>query len=712
MMRVLRWWCVGLALVQAAHAQILDEVNVKRQGGNAVVDIRFAVQIQYLRSAMNTRRDRLQVFFRVTAGEDGGSRTIQEFRRSPPTDLVQRFTLNYPFQPDSVTRRLDIQFEKPVTVRVRPGPDNRSIRLEMAALTPVPAPAKPAAVPAPAPAKPAAPADAATREIARKALALLGEALSALDAGHLDTAIEQLNALLNLPPNSSSREAQELIGVARERSGETAKARAEFELFLKLYPEGADAKRVRARLAALSFSPKAGAPAAPAPPAAAAPRTLAWGSVSQYYYGGQSHSDTQVTTVTPATNATTIDTLSLTSTDQSALVSNVDLNARYTSGTWDDRLVLRDTHSLSFLKDQPNLNRLTALYAEARHVPSQSLVRIGRQSSTFNGVLGRFDGLVAGYGFGPRVRVSLVGGRPVDEFGDLKPNFYGVLADFDSLAQRWSGSVYGIEQRIDGHSDRRAVGSELRYFDSERSLLASIDYDLGFHAVNIATVQAAWQVRPGTTLNLLGDYRRAPSLQLSNALLAGRNLTLQQLLETFGEPQTRSEARDVTPVSKVLYAGLTHAFNPRWQLGADVRLSSLSAVPEVGLLPATPGTGNVFTYSTQLVGSSLWGINDVVVLNVSYLTGPLTHGFSAGLTERLPLGARWVVEPSLRYYRQHDDMGVRLTRTAPGFKLSYRLRDTMVLEGEATFERTRTVGPRIDDDTLRHFYFLGYRWDF
>jgi len=105
-----------------------------------------------------------------------------------------------------------------------------------AAPPPKPAAPKPAAPAAPLPpVAPPAPA-IASADIEAKAAALAGEARAALDAGKPAEAIGQLNALLLLPPNSQSRDAQELAGVARERAGETDKARAEYELYLKLYP--------------------------------------------------------------------------------------------------------------------------------------------------------------------------------------------------------------------------------------------------------------------------------------------------------------------------------------------------------------------------------------------------------------------------------------------------------------------------------------------
>jgi tetratricopeptide (TPR) repeat protein len=733
---------VWLLCARLASAQILDEVEVAREGPvNAVVTIRFGVPVHFLRSAGNTRKDLVQVFFTLAGSEGDGGKTFEEFRKPPASDLVPRFSVTYPLITGASTRRLDIQFETPVKAQVRPGRDNRSIQIVLPALTPAPIvtpkavvkaeprqaapvpgelpPSKPAPPPAivtQAPEEPSAPAPSAAPDTEQKAAGLLTQARTALEGNDNLRAIDLLNELLNLPPTTASREAQELIGVARERQGDAGKARAEYDLFLKLYPAGVDTNRVKQRLAALAGTgPAVSATQELVKPAAAklkAPTKLVWGSLSQYYYGGKSDTQSQITTFTPATNATTIDTLSLTASDQSSLVTNVDLNGRYTANDWDDRVVVRDTQTTSFIKSQPNRNRLVALYAEAKNLNTQFMGRVGRQSATSGGVLGRFDGAQVGYGIGQRTRLNAVAGRPVDLSADAKPTFYGVSVDADNIADRWSGTFYAIQQRLEGLTDRSGVGAEVRYFDSQRTMFTLVDYDLSFKAINVGMLQGTWQLPSGTALNLLGDYRRSPSLQLSNALLTGTNLTLRELLDTFGTSDVRTQAQQITPISKVMYLGVTQPITPKWLLGADVRVSSLTGTPEIGLLPAAPSTGNVYTYSLQLIGNSLLKQNDVLVLNGSHLTGELNKASSIGLTDRVPFGEKWVFEPSLKYYRQKDNQDVKLTRTTPGFKLSYRLASRVYLEAEATWEKSQTTSATVDDETTRRFYFVGYRWDF
>jgi tetratricopeptide (TPR) repeat protein len=715
-MKIARLLLVGLLAVSlAARGQVLEDVVVRREGADrAVIEIHLGLRIQYLRSASNAKGNLTQIFFRLLENEDEG-RTISEFRRPPTNGLVPRFSVSYPPLPGELTRRLDIEFESPVKATVRMGPDSRTLWIELHALTPAPKPPQAAAAaPAPAAPPPAQPQDPELLAMYAKADRQLADARAALDAGRLDDAVTRLNDLLNLPPNPSSREAQELIGVARERRGEADKARVEYELFLKLYPQGADAERVRKRLAALGAAAAAPGEAATGQKAApGAMRAAAWGSFSQYYYGGKSDSSTQVTTITPATNATTIDTQKLSATDQKALVSYLDLNGRYSGNDWDNRLVVRDTQTTSFLASQPNRNILNALYLESRYLPGRGILRLGRQTSTIGGILGRFDGLVAGYGFTPRLRANAIVGRPVDTATPEDPYFYGFSLDVDSVGGPWSGNFYAIQQRVIGTTDRTSIGSELRYFDERHSFVSLVDYDTSFRAFNIGMVQGSWQLPSGTTLNLLGDYRRTPSLQLSNALLTGQNLTLQQYLDTFGEDGTRALAKEATPVSKVAYLGFTHPFAKSWQVGADVRYSSLSGVPEIGVASAIAGTGDVWTYSAQLIGSGLVGTSDVFVANASYLRSQTQAAESIGLTERFQWGEPWIFEPSYRYYRQRDNASSsHLTRSVPGLKVTYRIRERFALEAFATWEKSHTTSPTIDDNTTRRFFYLGYRWDF
>jgi tetratricopeptide (TPR) repeat protein len=570
--------------------------------------------------------------------------------------------------------------------------------------------APPAPPPTPAPPKvtglpPVTPAPPIPTEAEGRAAELLAAARTALAAGNNEAATERLNEALMLPPNRYSQEAQELAGVARERSGEIAKARAEYELYLKLFPEGEDAARVRARLAALA-APEVAA----APRAARAPVRAVTGTLSQYYYGGRTKVETAFNT------PTSVDRSSFTAVDQSALVTNVDLTLRRRTEGSDQRLVVRDTYSHSFLETQDSYNRLNAAYYDYRGLQNSFATRLGRQTGLTGGLPNRFDGAIAGIGIADKWRLNAAGGVPVEYPSiDSERWFWGTSLEYENLGDAWSGNLFYVDQRTDGILDRRAVGTEVRYFRGGTSLFSLLDYDTSYKEWNIAMLQATWQSEGRTTLNLLYDRRKAPVLSTTNAIFGQPTTSIKTLLQTLTEEQIRQQARDVTATATQALIGLTTPVSPHWQLGADARLTNVGALPSVVVngitIPAQPATGNIYSYDVQAIGSNLYSSRDTNVFSATYVTAPTFDGYQLSYNNLSLLQGRWTVEPSLRYYSQKDTQEVTLDRWTPGLRLTYRVRESFALEAELIWEKTRTVGPTSRDDATRGFFYVGYRWD-
>ncbi len=728
---------VAVFWASAARSQLLDSIEVRREGADAQVRIKFATRIQYLRHVPLERGSLLRIYFQITAGEEATSGTIEEMRRSPPTPLVPRFDVVYPPQPQRPQRMIEVRFAQPVRFSVRPEDSTTLlITLPIAAdvlssLPPTgpkpeatppnaapPVTTAPPSPPTPAPPREAPPAVPTLPEVEREADERMSNAKAALAQGATATALDELNRLLNLPPNKHSVEAQARIGLLREQLGDTAKAQIEYELYLKLYPDGPDAPRIRERLAALGGAPPPPGAAGPvtaegAPIEEHAPPFTTWGSVSQFYYGGKSKIKTKTTIIDPSTNATTIDTADLTATDQSQLITTVDANARWRNNGWDSRLVLRDEHTWSFLNDVPNENRLSALYGETRHVASNALLRVGRQVGTSGGVLGLFDGIAGTWGPRPDVRWNVIAGKPVDVAEGVHPTFVSASVDFDNLLRGTNVSAYVIGQRVAGTTDRFGIGTEIRYFDAQRTAYGVFDYDPLFRAVNIASAQATFLFTTGTTINLLADYRRAPTLQLSNVTVPSQTSDLRTLLSKYGADTLRDEAKAFTPISKVFLVGITHPFTQKWQVGFDFRMSSLSGTPATTLVPATPGTdGNVYTYTLQAIGNGLTRFSDILVVNANVLRGSMLDAWQTGIDFRFVPLALLTLEPSLKFYHQSDSQGTKLDRWSPGLRFIYQLRERFSIEGEYNAEKTRTKGDLLDDDSLHHFFYLGWRWIF
>ena len=150
---------------------------------------------------------------------------------------------------------------------------------------------------------------------------------------------------------------------------------------------------------------------------------MTFGSVSSRYYFG--HSKLNATNTFNGT--TTTDSLSFT--DQSMLITSVDVSERYRTETYDSRLVFRDVNTRNFLSNQPSLNQVSAAYGEIKDRSQNYLLRAGRQSPTGGGVLGRFDGLAGSVGDAQNMRVNAVAGSLQDYSQGSKPKFFGASVD-------------------------------------------------------------------------------------------------------------------------------------------------------------------------------------------------------------------------------------------------------------------------------------------
>ncbi|GAA5181710.1 hypothetical protein GCM10025771_29260 [Niveibacterium umoris] len=829
LMRVLVCACFA-AFSQFACAQVIDRIDINRDGTEAETVIRFASRIQYIRHAPPNSGQVLRVFIRLINPALDEADMVPETVQSPKTDMVPSFSVTYPEMSGSVL----ISYPKPMTYTVRQGADGRSIVIRTplerdardfeVSVTPTAAPSKKAAVPAsatpsaapgvaaaaatgvvaattvapppaataapkpasrpaaaappapattkPAPVAPASPAPAAQtapapaaaaspapqqqdpqsdepaqvspQDIETLAQEQFAKAQGAISNRQWGVAVAALNRVLSLPANKHTEESQALIGNVREQSGDPGKARAEYQLYLKLYPQGPHAADVQARLAALSSNAPvvagrsasgaaataaaigaagaaASSNAAETPPPRSAsrpPRPTEWttsASLAQSWYRGKSHIET--TTPPPPGELTFAkDTLSLV--DQDALISNASFTTRRRDETSDTRFVLRDTDQRNFLSSSKSYNRLYAAYAERTDRQAGYFVRAGRQTATGGGVLERFDGLLAGYNLNKSFRVDAVAGSTVEYYVPYRKSFAGINLSLLSEMGRPSVNGYFLRQTLDGAVNREAVGTELRYFDEHTNVYGTIDYDVAFGKLNIAMLQANYQGENGNSFYLIADRRQSPPLGLTNALIGDPTNTVGSLIAQFGEEEVRRQAAALTAMSTMVSVGLTRQIAERWQLGGDYRLASIGSTETVGLIPAQPGTGNNHVFTIQAIGSNLWFDNAVGVINGSYILAPTFDGVALNLNYVVPIGETWRFDGSLRYYGQKDDSGERQRRLAPVLKASYRWKnsisnwnDYISLEAEGGLERVHAEGPLRTEDSNRYYFFVGYRWD-
>ena len=613
-----------------------------------------------------------------------------------------------------------------------PAPPLRAPAMPPVGAAPPPTPLPP---PAPSAAPPASPEPLvlSSAEVETKAAALFASAQSAMTQGNHAAALDALNELLNLPPNSQTRQAQQLAGIARVRMGDVARARIEFETYLQLYPSGDGSERVRRELAALP----AAAPAPVTRPRAPT-ETTTTGSLSTYYYGGNGQVRSQDFKDSPIAGLPQIAGEPLLTTDKTRQsLNDVDLTWRRRDDERDLRFVVRDTYTSDLERSDRSKNRLSALYADYRSLTDGYAVRLGRQSPQGGGVLGRFDGMTASYLVRSKIKLGAVAGVPADTFFDSKRRFAGASIDVDGMLPNFGAGLYAIQQRIDNEVDRRAVGLEMRYFKGGASLFSQFDYDTAIKGLNIATVQGTLVLEDATVFNMLYDRRALTLLALGNALTFADPTTgvlytrLQDKLN--GPPaitvqQLRDQIKRTTPYVTQAQAGVTHPLNATWQIGASGQLVNIGAIPPVpevlGFETGRPATGNIYTLSAQLIGLNLYSSRDTHVLAGSAIHGTSFDGILVSYNHSSVVAEHWQLEPSLQYYRDRTADGTtKNERWTPGLRLTYRGWQRWALETYVTYElgRTTRLTPDPNDPTItvttreksnRVNYSLGARYEF
>jgi len=694
-----------------ANALPLDDVGLEYKTDGIVATIRMTSPVQYLRHFPQNSGNTLEIFY-----ERGQGVPVEEVwadndvRKSPPSGLIPSFTVT---TRDQKTKpKLVIEFSRDADFTVTAGKDNRSflitIRPDRQQAAPVELPLLPTIAPEvviPA-GKALTPEEANLFENNKQARALMVQGRDALAAKNNEAAVEAFNKLLMLPPNDFTEGGQEWVGVARQRAGQFDKAKTEYDLYLNLYPQSEGVPRVMQRLAALAGTKEADG-IVEATERKRETTFMTFGSISSHYYFGYSKIDSTQT----FNNAPETQSLSLT--DQNMMITTEDVVGRYVSDDYDGRLVFRGNNTLNFLSNKSNQNRLTAMYGELKSRKQDYMLRVGRQSAYGGGVMGRFDGVAGSYGDAQQLRVNAVAGALADYSQGTKPTFFGASADMGDF------SFYGINQSVGSVLDRRAIGTEWRYFQDKTTAFAMVDYDANFKALNAAQVMGM-QGLSGINLNFMLDHRRTPSLSIRNALNGATTSNVSDLMQTMSASSLRQLALDRTATSNMAQVGATMPFAQKFQIGGDVRVSNTSGLPAssvvgtplAGTLAAVPSRGAEKSVTGQIIGSSLYMEGDIWSASTTFSTSSAVNGHSIFMYNHTGFNSGWMMDTSLQLYRQTDQLGGVVTRTSPMVRGSYRLKDQWTFDVDGGIESNKSSGAQVNTSTLRFFTSAGVRWDF
>lgn len=479
----------------AGAQQIIDRVRVAPSGAETEIDISFTIPLTYISHSPQTRGDTLVIDLRSALGAGGNASGAlgNESKRINDNGGVPLSEVR--FEGLSATgQQLILEFDRPVDFRVV-GASNggsvtvivpREVPLGTADLEASPPPPKAETVPL-EPETPTAKA-APTAEATLPALSderleqTWQEAKQAMTGSDFQRAIQLYTKLLQLPPHTYSQQAQEFLGLARERNDQLAHAKSEYEAYLAAYPEGEASDRVRQRLAGIvtsTVAPKAELRSARSDAdeegesAWADWDFLQFGGISEFYVFRENVSDDIGTEVI-----------------QNDFFTDVDYTLRATNDRYDLRALFVGGHTLSFIEDAKRSEfSVSSLDVDFLDQELGLSARVGRQRQNNSGILGRFDGGFFGYQITPKVKINAFAGFPVERRSNPPQTdryFTGGSVEFQPFSDAWEFTVFGLNQVADGITDRRAIGGSTSYSSNQLFGFSLLDYDILYNDLNLA----------------------------------------------------------------------------------------------------------------------------------------------------------------------------------------------------------------------------------
>jgi hypothetical protein len=552
----------------------------------------------------------------------------------------------------------------------------------------------------------ALPATPGAREQARPAsdaAGLLDRARAAMTGGDVDLAIRLLSAILDAPDAEAAPEAPdalELKGIARERRGQLAHAKADYEEYLARYPEAEGAERVRQRLSAmLTRSQPEREPLRPARAEGPAWEVVTFGSLYSSYYRGDLVDDGVEEVIS-----------------DSVAFTDLNLSTRLRKGDYD--ILARGAGSYRYdipLDSEIDELRLSSLFVEASDRGRGLEGAFGRQSANSGGVLGRFDGLRLAVSLWDDWKLGSVGGLPVDisREPDLDTDrvFTGISLDTPRFFESVEGQVWAIGQQAHGLWDRAAVGAELRYVAPSRFFAGFLDYDVHFGALNTALLIGNWSSSPETSYNLTLDHRTTPVLTLQNALIGQPVETLGELDDSFSADELEALAEDRTARSSLAMLGVTHQITEGVQVGADAIASHLGSTGTSGGVMGTDSTGLEYGLGLRVLANGLLTERDVTTAELRGFAGDFADTYSLRLATRLPLTDALRIQPQILLRFDDRSDGSAAFGVEPGIRGDFQVWKLHLDADLALLSRQRSGGADAGNE-YGYRAQVGLRYDF
>lgn len=678
--------------IKNVHAQIIDDVSVTEQAQGYEVVIYFQFPLSYQSHSPAEFGKELNIQLRSTNFQSLTEQEIEFLRQRESASWD--YTTGVPLEElvleggDPERPQVNLLFTKEVQFEVRSGIDLRSLIITIKTeKQEIPSEqqevSKPKelekAIETPQDSEIVLPVDVVPETESMQKLMKDGK--NALTDKEYSRAVQIYTKVLLTAEGDVKKQAQEFLGLARERNGQLAHAKAEYEKYLKDYPEGPDAQRVGQRLAGLVTAAKLPKPRFEEirKPGKIEEKLKKWdtrfyGSLSEFYFRDQT---------TPQGGETQV--------NRSALRTDTDFNTRWNNEIYDMRLQFTGSYEFNFIENQKDDDRISNFAFEAKNNENNLYGKVGRQSRTSGGVLGRFDGLHLAYDVLPEVKINTVFGFPVgtsQQIGfDTDKKFFGTSFDLGTFKEHWDFVVFFINQMSHGVTDRTAIGGEVRYFDPKKSFFNLVDYDVFYKTLNIFLFNGRYTFPTKTMVNLILDYRRSPILTTNNALQGQGVINLSDLFDRLSEDEINQLAIDRSGISKSLTLGVTQDLREDIQVTSEITLSEQEATVSSGGIEAVDGTGVDLSYLLQFVITSLFIENDAIITGFRFSDTNTNNTYTATVSGRFPYRRNWRFIPKFRFdYRDEKGTSDHRFTTRPTMQVTYQMKRWLRFEVETGVE--------------------------
>lgn len=733
----------GLLMTQIfslAHAGVIENVSVQAFQDRSVITLDLSRRLVYKSHTPQSHGDllviQLQPLDALTADLPALARQSYPWKKSskvPLSELVYDPNLNgFPV--------ISLRFRTSVNFTVEGSPDGTRLSVTVlskshSAPTPV---EKSEAMPGPNLSSKASrivsvpvppknrPDGQSVLEVDQEMDQLMGQGKTAIIQADYFAAANRYTEALALPENQYSGKALEYLGLSRELNGENQAALEIYRTYVKRYPESKSTERLKQRLQSLETATavphkplrKSETPAAADTEPSDSPFYADYyGSFSNFY------------------NGFVLQTTQGAELVQSSVQADLFLTGMIKTEDWNIRANFSGGQLFNTIgsRGSASTTRITNGYVDVQQDKWGFNARLGRQVGYDGGVLGRFDGINAGYSLTDQVRLNAVVGFPVEYSSVTRENqdniFYGFNTDLLNVEGPYESkmdfNLFFIQQFIEGIQDRLAVGGDIRFFTENINFYSLVDYDVLYNALNIATFNGNWRLPTQTNVNLTLDYRKAPILTTSNALLGN---FLAANIDGLRSILTTDQIRDIAERNSVDSAtfslSLNHPISERFQVNGNFTATQLNQIPNTVVqspngqtlvdIEGIVATGWEYFTDTEIIGSNLFETGDFLALGFRYAKLQTSNRYGININSRIPFTPDFDISPRFRADYRRGQQNVNDWTLAPSLRLRYRVLKGLQLEAEFGAEFiTDNIADDIGSFTDGNYYFLvGYRLDF